>query len=369
MASSRETPGLCPDWVLSNNSDVHVARDRAWFSTYRPFRTFANAFMPGSQLEAIGIGDVRLPVKLFPKRSGAGAHGTLHLRNVLHVPTNVCNIIGGPQTGDYDCMQLGGVGDNGRDAVITTQDGRRLGYFVLRQFWVLRLSGPPLGPVVGPSLLKPGTSYLIHAFWPDSERRRWAAAQTGLSDMDHPTNPLNPILSKQGEVSDGGKGKEKAEAAPSPPYTKEEKDWLKRHWGGEFKFLAAHGLSIYKDEDRDEGRRIVRAMMQKHEDEDRDMLTEGGSGSRTGRSNGLPGWLDDDVAEDSELSLEGHFADYNFTEEELEFIEGGWGNSESFMLSFGLKFYNDEDCEEAKVIVKALMAQEDLYSEEDSDAK
>jgi hypothetical protein len=51
------------------------------------------------------------------------------------------------------------------------------------------------------------------------------------------------------ELSDGGKGK--AEAAPSPPYTDEEKGWLKREWGGEFKFLAAYGLSIYKDEDRE----------------------------------------------------------------------------------------------------------------------
>ncbi|KAK0655096.1 hypothetical protein B0T16DRAFT_318492, partial [Cercophora newfieldiana] len=45
------------------------------------------------------------------------------------------------------------------------------------------------------------------------------------------------------------------------PYTAEEKQWLNRHFGGEFKFLMAYGLSIYKEEDREEGRHIVRAMM------------------------------------------------------------------------------------------------------------
>jgi hypothetical protein len=72
-------------------------------------------------------------------------------------------------------------------------------------------------------------------------------------------------------MSDGGKGKAKAEAAPSAPYTEEEKGWLKREWGDEFKFLTTYGLSIYKDEDRDEGRRIVRAMMEVDEDGDTNM--------------------------------------------------------------------------------------------------
>ena len=61
-------------------------------------------------------------------------------------------------------------------------------------------------------------------------------------------------------MSDGGKGKDKVDAALSALYTDEEKGWLKREWGGEVKLLAAYGLSIY--EDRDEGRRMARAMME-----------------------------------------------------------------------------------------------------------
>ncbi|KAL8388806.1 hypothetical protein RB595_008944 [Gaeumannomyces hyphopodioides] len=254
MATPSETPGLCPDWVLATGSNVHVARDRAWFSTYTPFPTFVTSFISTNPIEAVGIGDVHLPVKLFPKRSGPDAHGTLHLRNVLHMPTGICNLVGGLNTGDYSRALLGGL--EGCSAAIEAQDGRRLGYFVGLPA-VLKLSGPPVGPVVGPSMLEPGKPYMLSVIWPDSERERWAAAQAGRSGSDDGTNQ---------EVSDGGKVKDEAEAAPSASYTKEEKDWLKRGWGGEFKFLAAYGLSIYKDEDRDEGRRIVRAMMEHDED-------------------------------------------------------------------------------------------------------
>jgi hypothetical protein len=51
----------------------------------------------------------------------------------------------------------------------------------------------------------------------------------------------------------------------------EEKGWLKRGWGGESTFLTAYGLSIYKDEDLDDGRRMIRSMMEGDEDGDTDM--------------------------------------------------------------------------------------------------
>ncbi|KAH6641335.1 hypothetical protein F5144DRAFT_465693, partial [Chaetomium tenue] len=138
------------DWVLASGSNVHVARDRAWFSTYT-----ATSYVMTSPLEALGIGDVHLPVKPFPKRSGPRAYGSLHLRNVLHMPTSVCNIVGNPGTGDYSDIVLAGLGGGGKDAVITAQDGRRLGYFVSRHLWVLKLSGPPIGPIVGPFMFEP----------------------------------------------------------------------------------------------------------------------------------------------------------------------------------------------------------------------
>jgi hypothetical protein len=50
-------------------------------------------------------------------------------------------------------------------------------------------------------------------------------------------------------------------------YTTAEKQWLKKHWRDEFHFLIAYGLKIYNEEDREEGRAIVRAFMKAEEPE------------------------------------------------------------------------------------------------------
>jgi hypothetical protein len=52
-----------------------------------------------------------------------------------------------------------------------------------------------------------------------------------------------------------------------PPYTAEEKRWLKKHWRDEFHFLLAYNLSIYDEEDREQGRLIARAMIEADDDD------------------------------------------------------------------------------------------------------
>lgn len=49
------------DWILSNTSNVHVANDRAWFTTYTPYRTKISG-MPGGgpSIDVHGIGTVVL---------------------------------------------------------------------------------------------------------------------------------------------------------------------------------------------------------------------------------------------------------------------------------------------------------------------
>ncbi|KAF7552746.1 hypothetical protein G7046_g7314 [Stylonectria norvegica] len=44
-----------------------------------------------------------------------------------------------------------------------------------------------------------------------------------------------------------------------PPLTREEKTYMNTNMNGEYHMLASHLLSIYKEEDRHEGRAIVRA--------------------------------------------------------------------------------------------------------------
>lgn len=142
---------------------------------------------------------------------------------------------------------------------------------------------------------------------------------------------------------------EKPKASPSsstiPPYTAGEKAWLKRHWGDEFHCLRAYELSIYKEEDRAEGRSIVRALM---EADDESAVCSTNEGSEVNEYDREPG--EDPIP---------HLADYHFSPDELIWIERNFGHSGHFMLCYGLKPYEDEDCAETVSVVKALMEDED----------
>ena len=47
-------------------------------------------------MRVVGIGTVELPVKRTPRATGTGAQGIIRQRNVLHIPTLVCNVIESP---------------------------------------------------------------------------------------------------------------------------------------------------------------------------------------------------------------------------------------------------------------------------------
>ena len=194
--------------------------------------------MLGNSAEVVGIGTVDLITKTSPTKTGPSSHSVLRLKNVLHAPSMICNIIGHPILDDYKVETS--FSDNPSDPrgfITNLSDGRSVAYFKPQiqgvRFFEVRLSGPPVGPKVGPSPFDSSTVYMIHAFWPDSERQRFAALQA----------------SRQTQTTASG------------PLTRAEKAWLKTHYGNEFKFLRVYGLSIYKDEDREEGRTILRAMM------------------------------------------------------------------------------------------------------------
>lgn len=52
-------------------------------------------------------------------------------------------------------------------------------------------------------------------------------------------------------------------------------------------------------------------------------------------------------------------ADVHFTEPQQAWLKKNWNYSANFMMSYGLMPYDDEDCEEAKNIVAAFMADEE----------
>ena len=151
-----------------------MAKDRFWFGDdYTPF---SSVLEDGLVVE--GIGSVTLATKKTPTGTGRNAHATLHLANVLHAPRAVCNILGRPIAFEY--MLETNFQDPSRSA-IRDQSGQPLAYF--RNAYpggglqALRLSGPPVGPKVGPSSLDPSATYYLNATWSDAERGRWATAE------------------------------------------------------------------------------------------------------------------------------------------------------------------------------------------------
>ncbi|KAH7113672.1 hypothetical protein B0J13DRAFT_515379 [Dactylonectria estremocensis] len=298
----------CPSWIWSNNSNVHAAKDRSWFGAdYTPLDSTVGHLMGGIQTPVVGIGTVELPVKRSPRATGPRSHGILRLRNVLHVPTSICNVIGSPILDEYD-INTGSSMQNTQGTIMDKQ-GRTVAYSDPHgKFFQVRLSGPPVGPRVGPTPFDPSAMYWINVRWADSEREKWEASCAGQA--------LRPA-----EVG---------------PLSTEEKQWLKKQWGGEFRFLASHGLNINKEEDREEGRIILRAILAGSDGDDSD---------------------DSDIGRDypNDDRQEGQLADSYFDADELEFIKKHYGDSLTFMFSFGLKFYKTEDCEEAKSIVSSMV--------------
>ncbi|KAM0670451.1 hypothetical protein ACQRIU_000846 [Beauveria bassiana] len=261
-----------------------VAKDRAWFcGDYRPIWSFITHPLGGL---VIGIGTVRLPVKISPD-PGNREHGFITLRNVLHAPDSLCNMIGLPFHRDYDltirpCLPVN---------EFRLPDGTPAGFFKNEEFSQLRLSGPPIGPHVGPSPFQPGCEYWLRGDWPDAERDKWLLPKKRQDLLDRPSAEERRWLKKHygneykflaahglrirderdrqeglesmrdfmRDVSTdslGGSGQEGERVSP------EERKWLKKHYGNEFKFLTMHGLRMHDDQDRQEGLSIIRVLME-----------------------------------------------------------------------------------------------------------
>ena len=325
MAPSGEAYNV--DWIISSNSNVHIANNRDWFTSFTPFETYCSQIYTDSRLEVAGIGTVQLNVKLYKRNRARQANSRIiTLHNVLYAPSYVCNIFGQPSSSDYgfqlEFSQNGGT--------VIDQNGNRAGLIEITRLPHLRLHGRRGGW----TSLDAGTVYIINAWWPDTERARWNAHQARQQSV--------PVIPYNGDA----------------PYSTEEKAWLKKNYGGEYKFLRSLGLSIYNEEDRTDGRSIVRSWMTEDGGEPK------GNGSRMqnvsigerdhenedGDEHNTDGFLQE--LEDDPMS---HLADYNFSSAELKWIQKHYQYSSKFMLSYGLKPFEQEDCDEAKAIVRALM--------------
>lgn len=204
------------------NSLSSVAKDRGWFTEYTPFETEVGDHYGTPPSRVIGIGTVELLTEPSPFSQGLILPRPLRLTNVLHAPSVVCNVIGIPIMHDYNVStNFAGRVTKGH---ITDKEGQLIAYFdPSRDLLQIKLRNPPAGTYP----LMRGGLYLINARWSDTERAKWDARQNNIQ------GPLN----------------------------KEEKTWLKEHFGNEFRFLREYGFSIYKEEDREDGRALLRTIM------------------------------------------------------------------------------------------------------------
>jgi hypothetical protein len=313
-----------------------------------------------------------LPVKKSPNRSGPDAHGQLVLQDVVHCPSAVSNIIGYTATIDANYAITLSFSETGKSmGTIKDRNGQSVAYFApKKRFCQVKLSGPPVGPAVGPSSLQ-DKIFVLNVRWSKSEQARWETYKQSRSD------PLSVVQSKKETVKGQPKKKTVQEQPknnkiqhpqPSAPYTTYEKQWLKVHYGNEYRFLQSHGLSIFKDEDREEGRAMVRQFMGEEGPEGKELVL-----ALLGESEESADAKNDDTEDESEESdedWERNMADYLFDEKSLRWIKNYYGTSMNFMHSFGLKIYEPDDWDEAQAIVYAMIEDEKELegdSEDDDD--
>lgn len=199
-------------------------------------------------------------------------------------------------------------------------------------------------------------AYIIRANWSTSERQRWKAHQKQLS-----------------LTQESGTTKASLEARV-PPYTEEEKQWLKDTHKDECHFLQHYGFNIYNEKDRAEARHLVRAFMDiddgdpqpqkalREQMESDSRNNQPNSGSEPQDEQPSDETDDDEDSENDSTFLreleqvpESHYTDYHFSAKELKFIKKHYMYSSNFLSRHGLKFYDDDDCGEAKAILRRQM--------------
>ena len=323
------------DWIVATNTNVHTANHRDWFTNYTPFESTVYSAIgkspEGRRVE--GIGDVVLPVKRDRNATGRSAQGTLTLHNVLYVPDYFCNIFG---TIDPDQnFEL-----SGQSRVVDAKTGAKLAIIDQPCLYRLRLTGQ----TATETTLEPGRLYMVNARWPASEENRWIAFKQQRSTEVSSATETTSV--NEGEV---------------PPYTTEEKQWLGKHWGNEYKFLCQWGWSISNEDDRAKGRTFFRNIKRGIEDGGG---SEAGSDSDTAMEDDEYGYEyggDDETDErssferDLEECPESHFADRHFSDDQLDWIKEHYRHSANFLSTHGLKFHDDGDCRAGSKLVEMFM--------------
>lgn len=195
---------------------------------------------------------MHLDVKIHPKSKGRSSRRQIALKDVLYAPSAVCNVLGGPIMEDYGVILCREKDCDGR--LTNSETGATVALFdLVNLLYRLLLVGQPRGK----ASLDPNGVFYINVLWSEAEQERWILHNDSLTET--PPNDIPPSASNMEQA-----------AQEVPPYTTAEKAWLKRAFGAEFKLLRCYGLSIYDEEDREEGRLIARGMIEAEATESED---------------------------------------------------------------------------------------------------
>jgi hypothetical protein len=124
-----------------------------------------------------GVGTVLLHVEKSPdpRLSAAESNGQLILHNVVHCPKLACNVIGYTESfprNNSVCLLRCHLGLS--KGTVTDPMGQPVAYFMPKKhLHLLKLSDPPFGPVVAPSIVQNDGQYLTNLRWSESEKSRW----------------------------------------------------------------------------------------------------------------------------------------------------------------------------------------------------
>ncbi|PSN60007.1 hypothetical protein BS50DRAFT_656165 [Corynespora cassiicola Philippines] len=300
-----------------------ICNDRGWFTSYVPYSSFVESYYHA--LAVTGFGTVVLPVKKSPNRSGPNAHGQIILKDVLHVPPAVCNIIAykkmSARDGNKDYNFSLRASGNGSVHVMDSNK-RSVAYFVPNPLPIIRLSGPPVGPRLAPCALRGRTELMLSIRWPGEEIMRWIA------------HLFENNLLVDNAVTNNVAAETTTNRQPESPYTYAEKEWLKQHYGDEFHFLRDCGLRIFREEDREVGRTLLRQLM---------------AADNEGDSDSDKAIVDPIMPGMEKLLL---------SPRTYRWVQDNYGNFELFMRSYGLDPTDADEFEEAQMIARGLMKQD-----------
>lgn len=224
---------------------------------------------------------MEIHTKRNPSLTGVSSHGTILLHDVLHVPGVKCNAIGAPILDVGYTVEMNPSHAKHR-GLMKDSNGKSQAYFDPKKpLFILKLRSPPNGLQLAPPKIIKGELCWIQFRWEPTEKQRWLKFKATHNTSSTESNVADCGGATGAEASLSTEHQSDTVKTEVPGYTSAEKAYIKKHWANEFNFLHTLGLSIYKGEDREEGRSILRALM--HNDSSDDSHEEQAATANTSR--------------------------------------------------------------------------------------